>query len=99
MVVYMIFAAAALVSRAPVAIAPAAPAQQGSQVSAETLQDVCYALATGVIPLKISNCFRFDRSSEPAFRNATCSFLRDTGQLGDYDYASYVQCMRHVTDM
>ncbi len=99
MVGIIFFAAAALAASAPPAVVPAASAQQGSAISTQIIQDVCYSLATGAIPLKLSNCFSFDRSTEPAFRTATCAFLRDTGQLGDYDFGSYVACMRHILDM
>ena len=97
--VFIIFAAPALVPAAPVALAPVSAGQQASSVAAQTVDDVCSILAAGPIPLKLGDCFKFDHATEPAFRNEACSFLRDTGQLADYEFGSYAACMRHLLDM
>jgi hypothetical protein len=96
--VFIIFVAA-FVPAAPVALAPVGTGRQTSSVAAQTVDDVCSMLAAGPIPLKLGDCFKFDRSTEPTFRNEACSFLRDTGQLADYEFGSYAGCVRHLLDM
>ena len=93
---FAFFAAAVVVQ---VTLAPETTGQQGSSIAAQTIGDVCSMLATGPIPLKLGDCFKFDRSTEPAFRSETCSYLRDTSQLADYEFGSFAACMRHKLEM
>ena len=77
--------------------AQAAPPRAGPSVHAENTharQEVCYALATGVAPLGLAECFGLANAPEPAFRTQLCSFLHATGQLEDFDFASRAQCLR-----
>ena len=86
-----LLAASAAVAAQP-SLAETSPSLPPDNIRAR--QDVCYALATGVAPLDLADCFSLANAPEPAFRIELCSFLNATGQLEDFQFASRAQCLR-----
>lgn len=69
--------------------------QQGRLEATRARREVCYALAMGVVPLNLGDCLSFDNAPEPVFRTEVCNFLRETGQLEDFRFASHAECIRY----
>ncbi|WP_156029992.1 hypothetical protein [Sphingomonas sp. URHD0057] len=75
-----------------------APARQGRAPDhAMARQEICYELATGTAyPLDLRDCLEFAHSPDAAFKTQVCNFLKDTGQLVDFEFTSYAACLGHV---
>lgn len=96
MISFIGFAAAALLAAGqPAAIAQAAAEQQGSVHSMRVRHEICQALSTGAVYLNLADCLSFDNAPESVFRRHVCNFIRETGQLEDYEFASHAECLRY----
>jgi hypothetical protein len=76
---------------------PIASADQQARLQQPTRarHEVCFALATSSAPLNLGDCLSFDNAPEPVFRTEVCNFLRETGQLRDFRFASHSECIRY----
>lgn len=52
-------------------------------------------LSTGAVYLNLADCLSFDNAPESMFRRHVCNFIRETGQLEDYEFASHADCIRY----
>ena len=92
---YFLLAVAALaVSAQPPT--PTAIGQTSGPAAIRARHEICYALAAGASDpaLDLAGCLNFDNAPEAAFRTQVCSFLRESEQLQDYNFASYSDCVR-----
>jgi hypothetical protein len=88
-------AAAALIAGAHVD-APA-PAQPSSADQSIAHHEICYMLATSAaIPLDLRDCLALVHSPDAAFKTQVCNFLKDTGQLIDFEFTSYGACLGQI---
>jgi hypothetical protein len=87
--------AASLAAGQPVGNAQAATAQQGSVSSTRVRHEICHTLSTGAVYLNLADCLSFDKAPESVFRSHVCNFIRETGQLEDYELASHADCIRY----
>jgi hypothetical protein len=88
-------AAAALVGAEPETVVQAATEQSGRAKATRAQREACYLLATGAADLDLADCLSFAEAPGPQFRAEVCNFLRETGQLEDFNLTSYSQCVRH----
>lgn len=92
-------AAAVLAASAVSFQAQAEPAGPGnSQVENRQLQQFCYDLiAGGEFPdLVLGECMSFNNTSDAGFKAHLCDMLRGTGQLNDWGFSSYSDCVRNI---
>lgn len=88
-------AAALLAPGQPVATAQAVTEQQGNVSSTRARHEICHMLSTGAVYLNLADCLSFDNAPESMFRRHVCNFIRETGQLEDYEFASHADCIRY----
>ena len=75
----------------------AATGQEAISPAVRRRDEICYALATAsAYPANLPDCLSFDRAQPSAFTAQACAFLRETDQLGDFDFASYRACVRDL---
>jgi hypothetical protein len=77
--------------------APVATGQEGISPAVRRRDEICYALATASAqPANLADCLGSDRAQDAAFTAQACNFLRDTDQLGEFDFGSYRACVRDL---
>ena len=92
--IWFVFLAAAGLAAGQPNFAVDSPSQTATERSSDVRSDVCYALATApAYPMKISDCVIVARAADTEFASAVCSFLRQTGQLEDFGYRAFKDCV------
>lgn len=93
---YIAFSAAALLAAGqPLATAQPVTEEQGSVTPKRLRHEICAVLSTGAVYLNLADCLSLDNAPESEFRSQICNFLRGTGQLEDFEFASYADCIRY----
>lgn len=79
-------------------IAPAAADQTSNNGANAELHEFCTGLvASGIFPdLNYGECMSYNRTSLSGLRAHVCDQLRETGELDDYGFSSYSECVRNI---